>query len=120
MRLRILEVSLGLESVGSSLESRVSSVEKRFGERVAELEDEVCNNIECSRKNAVFSERIESLQKEVGVHGDVGSQLSKIAYLEKGIQDMKDRLDEFDRKASDSNSQFRNSNDVETESLHLR
>eukprot|EP00957_Ditylum_brightwellii_P061257 4648930-Ditylum_brightwellii.AAC.1 len=41
MRLRILEVSLGLESVGTSLDSRVSNVEKYIGRLVSELEKDV-------------------------------------------------------------------------------
>eukprot|EP00957_Ditylum_brightwellii_P161829 12321634-Ditylum_brightwellii.AAC.1 len=63
---------------------------------------------------------MESLQKELGFKRKKNNNAPKIAFLQKGIQDMKDRLGEFDRKASDCNPHTKNSNDTGGSLLHLR
>jgi len=103
-RLKRLERSLDLESKSSSIISRISRIENSPTLRVASLEYEAYTYFDSNKKNESLPDRLESVRKELGLEGDETSDLSKIAYLERGVKDMKACMDEFDHKITAENA----------------
>eukprot|EP00957_Ditylum_brightwellii_P081130 6171565-Ditylum_brightwellii.AAC.1 len=74
----------------------MSSVENSFAQHFSDLEVEIYYQDFRARKKESLSDRFERLQNELGLEGKESTTLSKIAFLQKGIKDMKVLMDEFE------------------------
>eukprot|EP00957_Ditylum_brightwellii_P143296 10917379-Ditylum_brightwellii.AAC.1 len=94
--LNSLELLLDLEPSNVSIDLRIKRLEKCFLQHAAYLEKDVYKELYNNRKESTLEDRLEGIQKELGVEGDGATQLSKIVYLEKSTKGIKDCMNELD------------------------
>eukprot|EP00957_Ditylum_brightwellii_P017394 1309974-Ditylum_brightwellii.AAC.1 len=119
-RLGSLEQLLNLESTNGSISMRISNVEKSCAKFVFNLEKEIFRQADFNIETTLLFDRLDNLREELGLEDFKLTQLSKIVYLEKGIRDMKARVDEFDQMILAENENSKDSLALPIEVLCMR